>query len=196
MRHFYINFLLISGFLVAAGFISVPAQTSSSISEVAYRLNLEQETFTLINDYRKVHRLPLLHWDGTIAEVARGHSREMATGDVDFGHDGFSDRVAQLRTTMIDLRGAGENVLKTDDPNQIACHAVEVWLHSPHHLENIRGDFNYSGMGVWADEQGMIYFTQIFVKTAPRAITAQAETAPQVSTPFGMLTEPKTGTQP
>ena len=36
----------------------------------------------------------------------------MATGDVDFGHDGFGKRVKQLKTVMVGVNGAGENVLK------------------------------------------------------------------------------------
>ena len=75
---------------------------------------------------------------------------------------------------------------KTDDPNEVAQSAVRIWLHSPHHLENIRGDFNYSGMGIWRNDQGMIYFTQIFVKIVPQTSTKRRRQspAPAVVTPF------------
>jgi hypothetical protein len=92
---------------------------------------------------------------------------------------------------MIGLKGAGENVLRTDDPDQVAQRAVAVWLRSPHHLKNIRGDFNYSGLGIWRDDQGTIYFTQIFVKVVPQTPAAQSP-PPGISTPFGLLAAPRT----
>jgi uncharacterized protein YkwD len=136
---------------------------------------LERETFALINDYRRAHDLAPLAWNAAIAEAARGHSRDMAEGRVDFGHGGFGDRVDRLRKLLPDVRGAGENVLYTDDPNDLARNAVSEWLHSPAHLHNIRGDFNCSGIGVWESREGAIYFTQIFVKLVPVAAPAAAE---------------------
>ena len=124
---------------------------------------LERETFALVNDYRHQHDLPPLVWNAAVATEARGHSRDMAEGRVDFGHDGFHDRIDRLRVDFTRLRGAGENVLYTDDPQDVARSAVTIWLHSPEHLHNIRGDFNYSGIGVWESKEGTIYFTQIFV---------------------------------
>ena len=89
--------------------------------------------------------------------------------------------------------GAGENVLYTSDLDDVARNAVQMWLHSPHHLKNIRGDYNYSGLGVWQDKDGTIYFTQIFVKTR-RARTGSRRLirSLRVITPFGMLASPET----
>jgi len=171
-------------------------QSADAISSAETWHKLEQESFLFVNQYRKANKLPLLQWDDSIAKVARCHSKDMAVGDVDFGHEGFNKRVTELRTTMIGLRGAGENVLKTDDPDQVAQKAVELWLKSPHHLANIRGDFNYSGMGVWVDDQGMIYFTQIFVKTAPVVQAAPVASSPVMVTPLGFLAAPQTRAGP
>ena len=93
----------------------------------------------------------------------------MATGEVDFGHEGFGERVSRLKTVMAGVRGAAENVFMTDNLDQVARSAVALWLLSPHHLKNIRGDYNYTGLGVWQDPGGAIYFTQIFVKIEPPA---------------------------
>ena len=46
----------------------------------------------------------------------------------------------------------------------VAPRAVQMWLHSPHHLKNIRGDYNFSGIGVWQSKNGALYFTQLFLK--------------------------------
>ena len=103
-----------------------PSPAPAAAGGADYRNSLEQETFYLINQYRKSQDLPALHWDGSITKVARGHSREMADGEVDFGHDGFQQRVKLLRGEITGLRGAGENIFKTDDPEQVAQKAVDV----------------------------------------------------------------------
>jgi uncharacterized protein YkwD len=170
---------------------SAPVSSSSAKAPADDRGALEKETFSLVNQYRKNSKLPPLLWDDGIAGVARGHSRDMAAGKVDFGHDGFGERVGRLKTMMTGLRGAGENVLKTDDPDLVAQRAVDVWLASPHHLVNIRGDYNYSGLGIWRDDQGVIYFTQIFIKIVPPQKAAQSP-PPGIVTPFGLLAAPST----
>ncbi len=155
-----------AGFLLAAraetfaDAYSVPGSPTKGEEQFA----LERQAFALINAYRHDHDLPGLTWNPAIAETARGHSRDMAEGRCDFGHDGFGDRVSHLRAVLGRVRGAGENVLYTDDPREVAHQAVEIWLHSPPHLHNIRGDFDSSGIGVWETNDGVIYFTQIFVK--------------------------------
>jgi len=188
--------LLIACLLFPASSRAVAQQSDSSTNGVTdttdERNRLELETFSLINDYRKAHALPALQWDDVIAKIARGHSRDMAGGGVEFGHDGFSERVTRIKDALPGLRGAGENVLRTDNPDQVARLAVDVWLKSPHHLKNIRGDFNYSGLGIWVDAKGIIYFTQIFIKTEPQMQEAQAPPAPQVASPFGLLASPQT----
>ena len=170
------------------------AQTPATLQSSAYRQALEKETFELVNQYRQANQLPPLRWDDTIAKVSRGHSKEMADAEVDFGHDGFSDRIDKLRKAIHDLNliGAGENVLRTDDPEEVARTAVKLWLNSPHHLKNIRGDYNYSGMGVWVDDKGMIYFTQFFLKLEPLKTVADAQAPPPVKTSLDWLAAPTT----
>ena len=160
-----------------------------------FRDSVEKQTFVLVNEYRKSNFLAPLVWDDAIAKVARAHSKDMATGAVDFGHDGFRSRVNQLRNVMGGFQGAGENVLMTSDLTAVAKSAVAMWLRSPHHLANIRGDYNYSGLGVWQDKNGVVYFTQIFMKFTPE--TEEAQTAPAgLLTPFGMLATPNTRAKP
>ncbi len=154
-----------------------------------FRLGVEKETFSLVNQYRAAHDLPPLEWSEAILKEARGHSRDMASGEVDFGHDGFSGRVGRLKEGQTGFRGAGENVLMTDDLQNVARKAVDLWLRSPHHLANIRGDFNYTAVGVWQDKNGTLYFTQIFLKLAAPTPAEEAGNVPPpgVVTPFGML---------
>jgi uncharacterized protein YkwD len=175
---------------------SVRASSDPDPVNVEDGSSLEVQTFALINQYRRANHLPTLVWDGAIAKVARAHSKDMAVGDVDFGHDGFGSRISHLKSVMQGLQGAGENVLMTDNPDQVARRAVDLWLHSPHHLENIRGNFNHSGLGIWQNEKGEIYFTQIFVKIVPPSEEAEETSQPDVITSFGLLAAPKARTSP
>jgi len=173
-------------------FLLTADDSSGPASENQFRHNVEDETFALVNEYRKANDLPLLKWSEAIAKEARGHSRDMASKDVSFGHDGFGDRVDRLKADMGGFQGAGENVLMTTDLDGVARKAVTLWLHSPHHLKNIRGDYNYSAIGVAQDKDGTIYFTQIFLKIGAATAQAADEDQTQVMTPFGMLASPKT----
>ena len=153
-----------------------------------FRHELEQETFFLINKYRKENQMTPLAWSDAITKVARGHSKDMATGDVDFGHEGFRDRVDKVKDIQAGFRGAGENVLETGDPEDVAQKAVALWLKSPPHLHNIRGDYNYSGLGIWISKDGTIYFTQVFIKFEPPAKEEiEAQAPPPVTSPFGLF---------
>lgn len=156
--------LLLALVVAALGGAPASAQTAAPASGSDFPRDVEKQTFGLINHYRDQAGLPLLTWNDDIARLARGHSREMATGIADFGHGGFSDRVQQMKSILGRFQGAGENVLYTTQLDQVAARAVQMWLHSPHHLRNIRGDYNLSGIGVWISPSGTIYFTQLFLK--------------------------------
>ena len=139
----------------------------ATTSGAKFCAQVEKDTFLLVNQYRQQHDFPVLTWSDAVAREARRHSRDMASGEVDFGHDGFRGRVDRLKFDTQRIMGAGENVFMTDNPVDVAKVAVTNWLHSPHHLKNIRGDYNLSGLGVAQGKDGGIYFTQLFVKTVP-----------------------------
>ena len=126
--------------------------------------SLEHQTFDLINQYRQREGMSKLAWDPAIANIARMHSRDMATGEVGFGHGGFDGRMETLRGMFAGMRGGGENVFYTDARPGVAAAAVAAWLQSPPHLHNIRGDYQLSGLGLWKRNDGAYFFTQIFVK--------------------------------
>lgn len=168
-----------------------PARAATTeTSGPAFRQHVEKDTFLLVNQYRKEHDLAPFVWDDEIAKTARQHSKDMATGDCDFGHDGFGDRVSQLKKKLPGLWGAGENVLYTGELDDVAKRAVQLWLKSPAHLKNIRGDYTNSGLGVWQNKDGTLYFTQFFVKI--KALEKESRTAPpdNDSSLTGLLANP------
>ncbi len=146
----------------AMGSLPIAAQEPGSAQELSRAL--EHQTFNLINQYRADENLPPLIWNSTIADMARRHSADMATGEVAFGHGGFKDRMEKLRGIFAGMTSGGENVFYTDNRPEVARVAVDSWLHSPPHLHNIRGDFQYSGLGLWRRSDGAYFFTQIFVR--------------------------------
>ncbi len=124
---------------------------------------LALEAFKLINQHRTDLSLDPLSWNETIAEQCRIHSRNMAQDKVPFGHDGFQERLDIIKKT-IPYSFAGENVAWNQGVLKPAENAVEGWLASPGHRENIEGDYTLSGMGVAGGDAIGYYFTQIFIK--------------------------------
>ncbi|MEH1777966.1 CAP domain-containing protein [Nostoc sp.] len=122
---------------------------------------LEQSIFNQINSYRVSQGLPALTRNAAIDNQVRIHSQNMANGTVTFGHTGFSQRVIAIG---ISYRAASENVAFNQGYSDPAKIAVQGWLESPGHLANIRGNYDWTGIGVASNSGGEIYFTQIFLR--------------------------------
>lgn len=124
--------------------------------------SLEQSVHQQVNQYRASLALPPLSLDDRISQQARLHSQQMASGRVTFSHEGFAQRIEAIAST-IPYRSAAENVAYNQghaDPVKVA---VEGWINSPGHQENMAGNFNLTGIGVVKNSAGEYYFTQIFV---------------------------------
>jgi uncharacterized protein YkwD len=132
----------------------------------------ELEMLDLINAYRHEinPNLPELSILPEASLVARLHSEEMANADVEFGHDGFEERVEVL-AEILEFHSAAENVGYTQSRFSPLEITFEDWIQSPSHLQNIEGDFEWTGVGIyseqWVDSEGKtqseFYVTQIFL---------------------------------
>ena len=165
-RHPTIVTLLLAVPLVACLASPSAGQVSAAVSSAASPASLERQTHDRINAYRYSKGLASLKWSDAIAEQARRHSRNMATGATAFGHDGFDARMHELVQSVM-WTGVAENVfmlLNLPDP---AAVAVGGWIDSPGHRQNIEGDYDLTGVGIARAEDGSLYFTQIFVKSKP-----------------------------
>jgi uncharacterized protein YkwD len=125
--------------------------------------DIEQRVYELANEHRISEGLVTLQWSEIIAEQCRIHSQDMAQGIVDFGHDGFSERIDNIRDEIM-VTAAGENVAYNIGEQDPANAAVEAWLSSPGHRANIEGDYNFTGVGVAKTNDDTYYFTQIFIR--------------------------------
>ncbi len=125
--------------------------------------DLEAAVVRLVNAHRAERHLRSLVTDSALARIAREHSRDMAERHVSFGHDGFSDRAKEAER-LFDFSEIAENVALNDYARgRTVAVAIQGWLGSPHHRENIEGSFDRTGVGVARSGNGTWYYTQIFL---------------------------------
>ena len=114
---------------------------------------------TLVNEYRVEEGLSKLEFDKDAYEYAEAHNEYMISqGRI--SHDDFNRRSSDLSL----VTGSGfvaENVGR----NFVTAEAlVEAWKKSPTHLRNILGDFTHGAISATPDENGNLYFTNLFYK--------------------------------
>lgn len=137
---------------------AVPSRLAQSTIDTT---SVEASVFEQINKFRTSQGLPALTRNTAMDNQARIHSQNMANGKVPFGHDGFAQRIAAI---AISYQAAAENVAKNSGYSDPATQAVQAWLLSSGHLNNIRGNYNLTGVGVATNSKGEVYLTQIFIR--------------------------------
>ncbi len=125
---------------------------------------IEARVHTLINQYRVDKGYAPLTRSDVITAQARKHSKNMADGTVPFSHDGFAERVEEIRK-QINIGGAGENVAMNSGYSDPARISVDSWIESDGHRANIEGNYDLTGIGVSQNSNGAYYLTQIFAKS-------------------------------
>ncbi|HZI18719.1 MAG TPA: CAP domain-containing protein [Pyrinomonadaceae bacterium] len=141
----------------AAGAASTPAVATAD----------ERRAFDLVNSERARRGLRPLVWDGSLARVARYHSDNMA-GEGFFNHVDRDGLDISGRAELLGLRGwraLGENIAYNQGYDDPTAFAVERWMISSKHRENIlSGEFTHAGLGVTRARDGRIFFTQVFMR--------------------------------
>jgi uncharacterized protein YkwD len=122
--------------------------------------NVVRDILQDVNAYRTKHGLNTLQLRQDMCVEALKHSHDMAAHRMSFGHEGFFSRVKHIYAHTAHPNGAAENVAYNyKDGHDV----VKNWLTSSHHLANIRGHYNYTGIGLARDSRGKLYFTQLFL---------------------------------
>lgn len=150
--------------LVVLSTLSAGCFETSSEEPKSEHHDMERETFDLINEYRKEKGLAELKWNDVIHKQCLGHSQNMASGEVEFSHEGFSDRVEVLKEEL-GSGAAAENVAYNWGSTDPAQTAVDGWIDSDGHRKNIEGNFDLSAVGIAKSEDGKYYLTQMFLKS-------------------------------
>lgn len=146
---------------------STPVTSESGTTEQTNSARTAQLIHERVNAAREERGLPPLSRTESLDDVAAYHSRDMAREDY-FAHTSPSGETLSDRYRRFDIGcSGGENIFKLSSsfgvsPEGVARQAVDGWMGSPGHRENIlRGRFSAEGIGVVYDG-GEVYVTQNF----------------------------------
>jgi uncharacterized protein YkwD len=161
---FFSIVLILSLFSCAKKTVSTAAvRTASYPNVVVSTATMNADIINDVNAYRKTRGLPPMHLLAIAASEAARHSSNMAAKKVPFGHAGFNQRAINIANELNGTSSTGENIAFG---KMTSKQVIDAWLKSPGHKANIEGPFNYTGVGVAKDSRGVVYYTQIFVKSA------------------------------
>lgn len=136
-------------------------------SKVGSANEVEARVFEMMNARRLLAGLRPLVWSDDLAAVARMHSQNMANGRF-FSHKdlegGFvDDRAARLG--IFNWIAIGENIAFVKGYADPAVTAVEKWMNSPSHKQNILNQrWRQTAIGIAVADDGAIYLTQVFIE--------------------------------
>lgn len=126
----------------------------------------ERRAFDLINAERQRRGLSPLILDGALTRLARYQSQNMAREGV-LSHVTGNGLDLRGRAQALGLHGwntLGENIAYNQGYSDPTAFAVERWMVSPMHRENIlNGEFTHAGVGIARAADGRIFFTQVFM---------------------------------
>ncbi|HEY6119971.1 MAG TPA: CAP domain-containing protein, partial [Pyrinomonadaceae bacterium] len=144
----------------------IVATSGSAVPSFAEATPIERRAFEMINSIRLKNGLPSLNWDPELCKVARSHSRNMASGGF-FSHvspDGFTPKDRVQQAGLKSFRVVGENIAYNQGYDDPGAFAVERWMISPGHRENILNkEYEASAIGVFVNSDGCVYLTELFI---------------------------------
>ena len=145
--------------------IEIPSEQPPQPIQSATTKQMEKAVLQGINEVRQDEELQPLEHNEKLAQVARNYSRQMAENDF-FSHTGDDGSTLQnrVRAGGIIYWVVGENLFKSTNVPQPVNVAVDGWMESPGHRENIlRPVFTETGVGVWR-VNNTFYITQLFLR--------------------------------
>lgn len=127
--------------------------------------SLERDVVESVNRLRAERKLSPLRPYPPLANVARGHSREMVRLGFFDHHSPISGEPAERAASAgvrFDL--LAENIQANNDPDDPVAAAVRSWMGSRAHRRNVLdARFTHTGVGVAVAADGTYYFTQLFL---------------------------------
>jgi uncharacterized protein YkwD len=128
--------------------------------------DLEKSAFALLNQKRAENNLKPLEWSEEVAKIARNHSQNMAKYKF-FNHRGVDGLMVDERADAFGIgkwRAIGENIAFNQGYQNPVEFAVQRWMMSPTHRDNILNNrWQESAVGVAVGDNGAFYFTQVFL---------------------------------
>ncbi|MGI8787552.1 MAG: CAP domain-containing protein [Pyrinomonadaceae bacterium] len=139
---------------------------ANPVSKVRTDSSLERQVFALINEKRAALGLAPLVWSDDVARIARLHSENMASFNF-FSHTGIDGLMVNDRADECGVskwRAIGENIAYNKGFANPVAFAVERWMQSPAHRDNLLNSrWKESGIGVAITDDGTYYFTEVFL---------------------------------
>lgn len=152
--------------LVATTFSCSPEDNSNETEEklpivTVYEYSpIELETMTIINNYRLSIGLNALEKINHVSYKSEEHDIYMIENNV-VNHDAFVERSNNIIKALGAVK-VSENIAYNYNS---ALGAFDAWMKSPHHRENIEGDFTHFGIAIKENPiNRRKYYTNIFVK--------------------------------
>lgn len=137
------------------------AEKSKTAPVVFNASTMTKDVLYHVNEYRKKKGLGILKTNAEADDQASLHSKNMALKKTAFGHNGFEQRIQVISKSTGAIMAAAENVAYG---KLSAEEVVKGWINSPGHKKNIEGNFTLTGIGVYQDPTGVIFFTQLFMR--------------------------------
>ena len=127
----------------------------------------EYYIFRLVNTERRKHHLGELEWNDNLAELARRYSEKMWRENFFSHFDRKGANVAKRaqKAKIKNWSRIGENLFSVEQISHFDAFAVNAWMESPTHRDNILDEeWTTTGVGVSEADNGDIYITQVFIK--------------------------------
>ncbi|NBC82328.1 MAG: hypothetical protein GVY19_03005 [Bacteroidetes bacterium] len=152
MRDFFITGLII--------FTILSCEDKSEVTDSGYS-NFEVNILNEVNTYRNDQSLATVEMNDIMWEQARIHSQMMANGQKDPGTDNINERYQVIRNQIDSIANLQTVVaFRINESTDL----LNYWLSFPSFSKIVKGDFNYTGIGVAENNDGVKYTTQIFAK--------------------------------
>lgn len=119
----------------------------------------ELETMALINQYRVSIGLNELKEINHISYKSEQHDEYMIANNV-VNHNDFVSRSENIMK-VLGAKSVSENIAYNYNSPKAA---LDAWLKSPSHKENIEGNFTHFGLSIRVSADGKKYYTNIFAK--------------------------------
>lgn len=143
-----------------------PTRIATNPAQSANAAQMENQVRDRINAIRQRQGLSQLRHNEKLAQVARNYSRKMAAQNF-FSHTSpqGDTMVQRVRSAGIFYLVLGENLFTSTNIPQPVQAAVNGWMNSTGHRENIlRSEYRETGIGIWR-RGNTYYFTQLFMRS-------------------------------
>ncbi len=178
-----------AAFVLAVGLALTLPVTAFAWGSNAFSSSSEQQLFQLTNQARASAGLRSLHWDSTLASLARARAKDMIVRNY------FSHQIPPDGHTVFDVMSndgycfklAGENIGWNNYPDDQSTAEIQtMFMNSPDHRQNILGPaWDVVGIGAYKGADGKKMWAVVFahkcgsVSSPPKPVKSKPKPTPK-----------------